>query len=322
MILLWRVTTWCNFACGFCAYDRRQAFERRSADADEIERVVGLVAQVAAQRGERLLVSWIGGEPLGWSPLLKLSERLARRHSVALSMTTNGTRLQRSEVRARILASFAELTLSIDGPGPLHDSLRGAKGSHARIVEAIEALVREREQSGVPLKLRANVVLMRATLPHFPDLCRMLADTGIDEITFNQLGGRDRPEFFPAQRLLPRDAEQLAHIVPALQGELAARGCRLCSASTYLDRIAASSRGEALPVSDCRPGEQFLFVDENGLVAPCSFTTEDYGLPTASLMTPEDIVSLAGQFGRRRIAATAESCRDCPSTQMFGKFAA
>ena len=322
MILLWRVGTACNHACGFCAYDRRLNFARYSADPAEVERIALLAADLAAHRGERLLVSWLGGEPMLWPPLLGLSERLSRHPAVAISATSNGTRLTVAAIRARIVASFAELTMSVDGPEAVHDGLRGVPGSFRKLERAITAFAAERHAAGASLKLRANVVVMRRTLPHFADLCGMLVDWGVDEITFNQLGGRDRPEFFSAERLLPGDAALLTALVAALQPKLAACGVKLCGSPRYLARIEASSRGEALAVGDCRPGEDFLFVDEQGRIAPCSFTTEQHGIAVSDIRDTADLAALPLRFRAARAADPARECMDCPSTQFFGKFAA
>ena len=76
-------------------------------------------------------------------------------------------------------------------------------------------------------RLRANVVLMRNTIADFEALCMELAGWGIAEITFNQLGGRDRPEFFPAHRLLPDDAAWLTSEIPRLRARLNGLGVQL-----------------------------------------------------------------------------------------------
>ncbi|WP_324809015.1 radical SAM protein [Sphingomonas sp. LY29] len=322
MILLWRITTHCNFSCGFCAYDRRLPIARHAADPDEVERVIGLVADAARMRGEPLLVSWLGGEPMLWRPLFGLSARLARHAAVALSMTSNGTRMDNLEVRRHLLDHFAEVTFSLDGPASVHDGLRGAPGAYDRVRSAIVALASERAREGARLKLRANIVLMQATLPSFADLCRTLADWGIDDITFNQLGGRDRPDFFPAQALRPDDSRRLSDTIPALKDELGARGVRLCASPDYLARIDASTRGHPLAVHDCGPGEQFLFVDELGRIGPCSFTLDDHGVAIDQLRTVADVDSLAARFRQSRQRHRAAVCDDCPSTQFFGKFAA
>lgn len=322
MIVLWRISERCNYACGFCAYDRRLGGERREVSAEEALRFGRLLGAWGRRRGEPVLLSWLGGEPLLWRPILPLSRLLADEGGVAISATTNGSTLHRPAVRDSILAGFAELTVSVDGFAPLHDRLRGAAGAWDRVREGVLRLAGERRARRAPLKLRANVVLMRSTLPEFARLCGALADWGIDEITFNQLGGRDRPEFFPAQRLRAEDAAALAAMVPDLRARLAAKGVRLCADPLYLGRIAASAKGEALPVDDCRLGEDFLFVDEKGLISPCSFSGADYGVSIASIRAPADLDALPARFRAAHHKARCKACDDCPSTRVFAKFAA
>lgn len=321
MIVLWRITTRCNYACGFCAYDRRRAIARRDVVADEAARFGRLLAAWGETRRRRILLSWLGGEPLLWNPILPLSRALAG-PSLAISATTNGSVLHRPWARAEILASFAELTVSIDGPAAVHDRLRGASGAYARVEAGVRALNAERHASGVALRLRANVVLMRDTVAHFAQLCETLADWGIDEITFNQLGGRDRPEFFPPQQLQPRDTEELATGMPALVSHLANRGVHLCADPLYLRRLHASAVGLPLAIDDCQLGRDFLFVDECGIASPCSFSGDTYGVPIASLKTIADLDALHLRFAERHAVERCASCDDCPSTQTFAKFAA
>ena len=322
MIVLWRISERCNYACGFCAYDRRLGGERLEVKAEEALRFGRLLAARGRQQGKPVLLSWLGGEPLLWRPILAVSRLLAAEGGIAISATTNGSSLHRPAVRDAILAGFAELTVSVDGFAPLHDRLRGAAGAWERVREGVVRLAEERLARKAALKLRANVVLMQSTLPDFAGLCETLADWGIDEITFNQLGGRDRPEFFPAQRLRAEDVSALTAMVPDLRARLAARGVRLCADPLYLGRIAASAKGDALAVEDCRLAEDFLFVDEQGVISPCSFSGADYGVPIASLRTPADLGALPARFRAARAAARCKACDDCPSTQVFAKFAA
>ena len=148
-----------------------------------------------------------------------------------------------------------------------------------------------------------------------------LAGWGIEEITFNQLGGRDRPEFFPAHRLLPEHTAWLAHEIPPLRARLAGLGVRLNGSDNYLRRIQASSRDEAIPVANCRPGEQFVFINESGLASPCNFTTRGYGVFLEELDSVKALRELPQRFARRRAEMPLSPCQDCHSTQVFEKFA-
>jgi MoaA/NifB/PqqE/SkfB family radical SAM enzyme len=229
--------------------------------------------------------------------------------------------LHRPGVRAALLAGLDEFTVSVDALAETHDALRGVAGAWARCRDGIVALRQGRDAAGSGPKLRANTVLMRATLPQFPALCDALADWGVDEITFNQLGWRDRPDFDPAQRLQPADVAELRAGLPALQARLAGRDARLCAAPRYLDRFAAAAAGEAWPVGDCGMGERHLFIDETGRIAPCGFSLDDYGAPLDSIGTERDLAALPERFRAARAAHAAPACADCPSTQMFAKFA-
>ena len=266
-----------------------------------------------------MLLSWLGGEPLLWRPVWKVSAHLADA-GLAISATTNGSTLHQEGVRAAAIATFAELTVSIDAPAPIHDRLRGRTGAWCRVRDGVRMLAAAR--GGATLRLRANVVLMRETIGHFADLCAALADWGVDEITFNQLGGRDRPAFFPAQRLRPVEIAMLETMLPELRRKLAACGVRLCGDARYLDRLRASASGLALAVEDCRPGLTFLFIDEHGMASPCSFSGDAYGVPIASLQTVADLDALPARFAAARAKTRLATCDDCPSTQTFAKFAA
>ena len=325
MIVVWRVTELCNLACSFCAFDRRLDRPRRVSGREEVLAFGRVLGDYQRSTGERVMVSWIGGEPLLWPAVFEVSRQLQRDHGLSISATTNGTTLHRANVQRQIQETFSELTLSVDGPAAFHDSVRGAPGNWAQLQRATRALADARDELGVkgrPLRLRANTVLMHNNLPMFAALCHTLADWGVVEITFNQLGGRDRPEFFPSHRLRPEDAAQLAALVPPLRDALAQRGVKLCGSAAYLKRIEASVHNQRIEVTDCAPGERFLFLDESGRLAPCSFSLDEWSVPMAELSSADDLVALPQRFAALRQHQSALACSDCPSTQVFPKFIA
>lgn len=318
MIVVWRVTEHCNLSCAFCAYDKRLPGARAEADAAQVAAFAPLLSAYSRRTGDPVLVSWIGGEPLLWKPVFEMSRLMAAQSGVRVSATTNGSTLHLPAVRRRIIDSFAELTVSVDGFADFHNDVRGWPGGWQRLKTAVLALAGER---GAGLKLRVNVVLMHDNADDFARLCDELAGWGVDEITFNQLGGRDRPEFFPDHRLRPDGARRFTAMVPLLQAGMAARGVRLCANSQYLQRIEASADGRALPVPDCAPGERFLFIDERQRVSPCHFTGAELGVALAEVGSVDQLLGLRTRFAAGRARALPAVCRDCPSTQVFAKFA-
>jgi MoaA/NifB/PqqE/SkfB family radical SAM enzyme len=320
LVVVWRVTTRCNLACGFCAYDRTLQFARRDAD----EATAGLLGhaftRTRAGSGQDVHVSFLGGEPFSWEPL----PRVARHYTklgLSLGVTTNGVTLSRAATRELLLECFDEVTLSIDGLGAMHDNLRAWPDGFARLTAGLTALRRDKALRGRGPLIRVNTVLMRENIEQFPDLCRALAGLGVQQLSFNRLGGRDRPDFFAAHRLTPEQLGRLAAELPALRRELATQGLSLLGAPGYLERLASLERGQAVAIGDCEPGRRFLFVDEHGRLAPCSFTLDEYGEPAADVAASAgDVLQLPRRFLARQHAARATACDDCASTHVFEKF--
>lgn len=322
MIVVWRVTQFCNLSCPFCAYDRRVRSTRREADADMVRRFGAVLAEYQRATNERVMVSWMGGEPFLFGALTGLTEHFTQELGLRVSATTNGTALRNAPLREHVLNHYSELTVSVDGIGAVHDELRGWPGGYAALRRIVGEVAEAKRARNRGPHLRANVVLMRQTLVDFERLCMELANWGIEEITFNQLGGRDRPEFFPGHRLLPEQAVSLTRDILAIRARLALLGVSLKGSPGYLSRIQASSRNEIISIADCRPGEQFLFINEHGIAAPCHFTDQDYGVAVTELADANALRKLPGLFTAARDRQKSQFCGDCHSTRVFDKFAA
>lgn len=320
MVVVWRITEACNLACPFCAYDRRLNRSRSQAVATDVRRGLRLWADYRRETEEGVLISWLGGEPLHWAPLAELS-REACALGLRVSATTNGTALVRAETRSWVRECLAELTISVDAPDQRHDHLRGWVGGWDQLTRAVTALAAEKRATGEGPRLRVNALLQHDTWADFPLLCERVADWGVEEITFNQLGGNDRPEYFPAHRLHPSDVDAFAAGLPGLRERLAERGVALSGGEGYVRRLRASSRGERLAVDDCHPGEGFCFIDERGRIAPCHFTGDTYGIPLEGLKSAKDLRALSRRFADSRRRVRAAACEDCHSTQVCEKFA-
>ena len=325
LVVVWRITQACDLGCDYCGYSRALKQRRAQADPRAVLAWGRVLSEYAARAGRDVLVSWLGGEPLSWSPLLDVSRAFRQDYGLSLSVTTNGTALSSEHVRQRLIADFAEVTVSLDGPPAMHDRLRQSPGLHRRLRDNIGRLRDLIRREGSGPRLRLNTVLMRDNVYEFEALCQTAAAWGIEALTFNGLGGRDRPDFYPEHRLLPEQVAWLRQALPGIRERAAAQGLTICGSERYLDRVAASAAGRALPVSAepgnaCRVGVSFLFVDEQGRVSPCSYTSEVYGRTLAELGTPKAVSSLPERWALERQRQPAAACADCPSTQVFGKF--
>jgi MoaA/NifB/PqqE/SkfB family radical SAM enzyme len=315
LVVVWRVYEPCNLACRFCGYSRDVVRPRHVADPGTLVAFGEVLAGYQQRTGRAVLLSWLGGEPLLWPALPKVS-RVLRRLGLRLGVTTNGVPLAAAAVRES-LQDYDQVTVSVDGLAPFHDHVRDSPGLFERVRENVRLL--RAEIGEVPL-LRVNTVLMRGNVGTFAAFCDEVAGWGFAELTFNQLGGDDRPEFYPANRLLPDQVARFTEELPVVCERVERRGLRILGSTNYLRRIAATAHGECIPVSDCEPARRFLFIDERDRVSPCSFTCGDYSVPLSGVDTPAKLVELPARFAAMRAARRMAACDDCHSTQAFEKF--
>jgi MoaA/NifB/PqqE/SkfB family radical SAM enzyme len=318
LVIVWRVTEVCDLACPFCAYARDVPHPRRSADPTEVLRVGRLLQGYAASANRPVLVSLLGGEPLLWKPIFELSHTFKHEFGLQVSVTTNGTRLESEEVRKQLMADFDELIVSVDGVGSEHDRWRQQTGLAASLEKNVRRLKQLKIERGGGPRLRANTILMRDSIQEFETLCRVVADWGIEEVTFNALGGRDRPDFFPDHSLLPEQWAAFRVELPKIRQRLAP--LKIFGTENYLNRLQSSITHSELRITNCHPGAQFLFIDEDGLIAPCSFTGAGYGVQLSEVQTVSDLEQLPRLFAERQQTQRLAVCDDCPSTQVWGKF--
>lgn len=320
-VVLWRVMDQCNLACPFCAYDKRLAFPRAAVDPDEVRRMIDLLGDWQGQAGRPVVLSWLGGEPTLWDHFDEMTAR-AQAAGLTQSLTTNGTTLGSAKVRDMLADRMTEITLSVDAVGAQHEELRGWRGGFAKLEIWVPKLADAITAAGREVRLRTNVVLMHQTVKGFDALCDRLADWGVAQITFNQLGGRDRPEFFPAHRLTAEDVAAFQAALPTVRARMVARGVSILGGDSYVDRIASSAVDARLPISSCGVARDFLFIDEACRVAPCAFVEGYFGIKTHDIRTVADLAAVTPRLCGAQARRPADVCADCMSTQQFSKFAA
>lgn len=322
LVVVWQVTSACSLRCPFCRFSSDSTTEAEKAThtpLEEVIRIAHVFSDFAAAARRPVHLSFLGGEPFQWPALRGAAEHIRARTSLGLGITTNGASLTNRSNRRFLLAHFERITVSVDAPAITHDALRGLPGLFARIGAGLKALAHERTGERQPV-LAVNTVLMHKTVTSFRILCEELLNWGIDEISFNQLGIRDRPDFGAAELLTPEDLEQLDSELPKLRSLLVDGGVKLLGGPKYLQRMKASAAGIAVPIIDCGPATDYVFIDRRGLVAPCSYTVSDYGIPSLEIREVADISLLKGRFRARKRERCSVHCMDCPSTQVFEKF--
>jgi uncharacterized protein len=167
----------CNLGCTYC-YAQQGEFggAAKSMSQEQADRATDLLVD-NADPGARLNIAFLGGEPLVNRPVVQATTRraaeLAERRGLKLtfSITTNGTLLGEADADFFEAHGFA-VTISLDGPQPVHDALRpykGGAGSFETIMRRLRPLLARQRRCQVTARVTvtpANLGL-RQTLDDF-----------------------------------------------------------------------------------------------------------------------------------------------------------
>jgi len=153
----------CNLACTYCFQKDHPASGRMSADT-EAAALAWIERQVVATGARRLLVHYIGGEPLLRKDfLLRTARALAAALpplgvELAWEITTNGIGLEPGLLRALSALGRGSVKVTLDGDRATHDAARVHRDGRGTFDAIFDALVKvARECPDVALRLGGNV---------------------------------------------------------------------------------------------------------------------------------------------------------------------
>jgi radical SAM protein with 4Fe4S-binding SPASM domain len=136
------VTGRCNARCPFCFY----LSPKNEAVRQERELTLDEIARLSASLGNLLWLAFSGGEIFLRSDLVEITRIFYRQNRPAIILLpTNGLKTRTiREYTEKILAECPKSTivvkLSLDGPEPIHDRIRGVAGSYRKTMATYESL--------------------------------------------------------------------------------------------------------------------------------------------------------------------------------------
>lgn len=167
----------CNLGCTYC-YAQQGGFggPAKNMPLEVAERAVELLV-AGADPGARLNLAFLGGEPLANRGVLQAATRhaaaLARERGleITFSITTNGTLVSEADGDFFEQHGFA-VTVSLDGPRPVHDALRpyqSGRGSYDAVMRNLRPLLarQRRMQVSARVTVTPRNLELRETLDHF-----------------------------------------------------------------------------------------------------------------------------------------------------------
>src|SRR6266498_5102108 len=166
----------CNLKCEMCNHWRETRESPVSA-----ERFKEIICELSEMGTKKIHIS--GGEPM-LRPQIPDFVELASSLGIKVTMTTNGTLVDKVKAKRLVEGGLRGVNISIDSPiRKMHEKIRGVAGAFKATVNAVE-LFRRYKHKG-KLTIRINTVVSRTnyqTLETLPGLAHELGADGINLI--------------------------------------------------------------------------------------------------------------------------------------------
>lgn len=244
--LVYEATMRCNLHCEFCYVGDLLNVEgewREELPLDALKRA--FPDEVA------LRVNLTGGEIFMRKDILEVMGMFADKGYSCGYITTNGTII--TDERAEALAQLAargfvrHISVSIDGPGELHDRARGVEGTFVRTAAGLRRLQEAARRRGAPLRVSINTTVSHDTLDALDGMVDVATELGVDAIGLNHLMFSTPEEVAETVRLLGApDASVISTFVTPDPGLDVAR------VKTQVNRLRARCRERGIRF-DMRP---------------------------------------------------------------------
>ncbi len=181
------ITNFCNLRCQMCGQWSENGYIRPTG---------AVPAPMPVSEWKRLIdemakngVTWVlirGGEPFLYPGILDVLDYLHEKR-IPISIDTNGSMLKQFAAELVRIADRTHFTVSVDGPEPIHDAVRGVKGSFRRLAEGLKAVHECEEASGKTLSKSICFTISRyslAGLGDMPDVARQLGIPNINIVPY------------------------------------------------------------------------------------------------------------------------------------------
>ena len=307
----------CNLGCSYC-YAQQGEFggPAKNMSAETANQAVDLMMN-SASPGTRLNLAFLGGEPLVNRSVLQSvtwrAARLAESRGLALtfSITTNGTLLNPADADFFETFGFA-VTVSLDGPREVHDTLRtykSGRGSFDRIMQNLQPLLsrQRRMQVSARVTVTPNNLALRRTLDDF-------INAGFHSVGFSPMlsapNGNGEMQMDDLERMLGemidcgRAFERRWHV-----------GERYPFAN-MLNAMREIEKGTHRPYP-CGAGAGYFGVSADGDLAPCHRFVGDSDTVMGSLSAGVDARRQSEWLADRHVHRQ-QPCRDCWARYLCG----
>jgi MoaA/NifB/PqqE/SkfB family radical SAM enzyme len=183
---VYEATMRCNLHCEFCYVIDFLNIEGEWRQEMTIERL-----REAFPDQPGFQVSLTGGEIFMRKDIMSVLDLFREKGYSCGYLTTNGTII--NEERAEALADLAaagflkHISVSVDGPGELHDRARGLKGTFERTCAGLRRLQDAARRKHAPLRVSINTTVAQESLEALDAMVDVAGELGVDAIGLNHL---------------------------------------------------------------------------------------------------------------------------------------
>ena len=189
------ITSACNLRCAMCLVSYRPPVNRL-VGAMTPELFAGILDGVPTLR--RMTMQGLG-EPL-LSPYLLDQVRQAKRRGLTVGFNSNATLLNRHRADELVAAGLDWLHVSLDGAtAGTYESIRQGAGFDTVVANLTGLVAAKRDAGSATPWIRVVFVAMRRNVAELPDLVRLLAGIGVNELRVQNLS-HDFSDTDPAGR--------------------------------------------------------------------------------------------------------------------------
>jgi MoaA/NifB/PqqE/SkfB family radical SAM enzyme len=183
---VYEATMRCNLHCEFCYVIDFLNIEGEWRQEMTVERL-----REAFPDQPGFQVSLTGGEIFMRKDIMSVLDLFREKGYSCGYLTTNGTII--NEERAEALADLAaagflkHISVSVDGPGELHDRARGLKGTFERTCAGLRRLQDAARRKHAPLRVSINTTVAQESLEALDAMVDVAGELGVDAIGLNHL---------------------------------------------------------------------------------------------------------------------------------------
>src|SRR5829696_6173719 len=201
---VYEATMRCNLHCEFCYVGDLLNIEGEWRQ----ELTLDTLAKAFPDRAG-FQISLTGGEIFMRKDIMSVLNLFREKKYACGYLTTNGTII--NDERANALADLAaagflkHISVSVDGPGELHDAARGLKGTFERTTAGLQRLQAAARRKHAALRVSINTTVAHESLEALDQMVDVAEQLGVDAIGMNHLMFSTPDEVAETVRLIGAD---------------------------------------------------------------------------------------------------------------------